>query len=121
MGFFDTLRRVLAGGPGDRDAETTGPLVIEPGGVLEDGPGADDGEPVPPQPASPYDRAQWHKKLKRVLDELPGSRGEWDALMYDARALELDPSWVAQCQREEFLLLVRRAVSDRVLTEPEHR
>jgi len=41
--------------------------------------------------------------------------------MYEARALELDPAWVAQSQREEFLLLVRRAVSDRVVTGPEHQ
>src|SRR4051794_37609479 len=119
MGFFDTLRRVLGGDPADTD-EAPGPTVIEPGGILEDS-GADAGPAVPPDPTSPYDRAQWHRKLKRILDELPGSRPEWDGLVYEARALELDPEWVASCQREEFLLLVRRVVSDRVVTEAEHR
>ena len=123
MAFVDTLRRVLGWDPAEVGEESTviGPLVVEPGGVVTDDSGADAGPAVPPDPVTPYDRAQWHKKLKRILDELPGSQASWDALMYDARALELDPAWVAQCQREEFLLLVRRAVSDRVVTPQEHR
>ncbi len=123
MGFVDTLRRVMGRDPAEGADESTriGPLVVEPGGVMSDDSGADAGPAVPPDPVSPYDRAQWHKKLKRILDGLPGTQGEWDALMYDARALELDPAWLTQCQREEFLLLVRRAVSDRVVTAQEHR
>jgi len=123
MGFVDTLRRVLGRDPAEGGEASTiiGPLVIEPGGVVTGDSGADAGPAVPPDPTTAYDRSQWHKKLKRVLDELPGSQGEWDALMYDARALGLEPGWVAERQREEFLLLVRRAVSDRVVTEPEHR
>jgi len=117
MGFFEALRRVLGGGP---DEAAPGPTVIEPGGIIEDS-GADAGPAVTPDPPSHYDRQQWHKKLKRILDELPGSQREWDDLVVEARSLALDPGWVAQCQREEFLLLVRRAVSDRVVTEPEHR
>ena len=41
--------------------------------------------------------------------------------MAEARALKLDPAWVTKCQVDEFLLLVRRAVADRLFTEPEHR
>ena len=41
--------------------------------------------------------------------------------MAEARAMNLDPDWVTRCQVDEFLLLVRRAVSDRHFTEEEHR
>ncbi len=92
-------------------------LVIEPGGIIEESRGGRRLRPAHPPRRGNYDRAQWHKKLKRILDELPGSKPEWDALVYEARALELDPAWVAQAQREEFQLLVRRIVSDRVVTE----
>jgi hypothetical protein len=120
MGFLDTLRRVLGADPADTRAESVPPLVVEPGGSIEES-GADAGPAVPPAPAGLYDRSQWHKKLKRILDELPASRPEWEGLAYEARALKLDPDWVMQCQCEEFLLLVRRVVSDRVVSESEHR
>lgn len=123
MGFLDALRRALAAAPASASDSSTeasaAPLVIEPGGIIEES-GADAGPAGAPAAAGQYDRAQWHKKLKRILDELPGSKPEWDALVYEARALELDPVWVAQAQREEFQLLVRRIVSDRVVTESEH-
>jgi len=35
--------------------------------------------------------------------------------------MDFDPAWVEQCGRDEFTLLVRRAVADRVVTEAEHR
>lgn len=121
MGFFDTLRRVLGGGdPKAAAAESTSLFVTEGEGLAGDD-AVDSGPAVAPEPVSHYDRSQWHKKLKRILDELPGSKGEWDELMTEAKALELDPEWVARCQLEEFLLLMRRAVSDRVVTEEEHR
>ena len=120
MGFLDTLRRVLGADSAETSEAAVPPVVMEPGGLTEEW-GADAGPTVPPVPAGQYDRSQWHKKLKRILDELPASKPEWDALMYEARALELDPEWVAQAQREEFLLLVRRVVSDRIVTESEHR
>lgn len=120
MGFFDTLRRVLGS-----DASADGPAASDVGaawGLTEDG--ADAG---PTQPgdltadASDYDRANWQNKMKRILDRLPASRHEWDELMNEARALKLDQEWVTRSQIEEFLLLVRRAVSDRQFTEEEHR
>ena len=33
----------------------------------------------------------------------------------------LRPAWVAQSYRDEFALLVRKAVADRVVTDAEHR
>ncbi|AGA31122.1 hypothetical protein [Singulisphaera acidiphila] len=120
MGFLDTLRRALTAAPASPSEESAIPRAIGPGGIVEES-GADAGSTAPHASAGQYDRAQWHKKLKRILDELPASKPEWDVLMYEARALELDPEWVAQAQHEEFLLLVRRVVSDRIVTESEHR
>jgi hypothetical protein len=111
MGFLDTLKRVLGQKP-------EGEKVVAAWG-LGDEPAAAPGEPA--ADASLYDRAQWHKKMKRILAELPDSRNEWAELMTEARALKLDQDWVTKSQVDEFLLLVRRAVSDRHFTEAEHR
>ena len=70
---------------------------------------------------SAYDREQWRRKLRRVLDRLPDSGGEWDRMMSEAKALGFAPAWVEEVQVEEFTMLVRRAVADRVFTESEHR
>jgi hypothetical protein len=114
MGFFDTLRRVLGQGPSAEKVSAAW--------------GMDDAaRAVPTSPAAhdtdsgQYDRAQWQKKMKRILDELPDSRHEWDELMADARALNFETEWVTRSQVDEFLLMVRRAVSDRHFTEEEHR
>ena len=121
MGFFDTLRRVLgqedAGAPRDAagGAAAPGPTADEPGSGSGFGSGDGDADP------GLYDRTNWHKKLKRVLGELPASEGRWPELVSEARALNLDPEWVAKCQVDEFLMLVRRAVSDGHFTEPDHR
>ncbi|GAC1464254.1 MAG: hypothetical protein NVSMB9_02680 [Isosphaeraceae bacterium] len=122
MGFLDTLRRVLAGGAQEPDSHETASTL----GLAEDntGDGADAG-PTPPgdlvADASVYDRTNWQKKLKRILDSLPTSRHEWPELITEARALKLDPDWVTRCQVDEFMLLIRRAVSDRHFSEEEHR
>ena len=71
--------------------------------------------------ASEYDRAQWRKKLKRILDELPASEHEWPEFVADADALGFDPEWIARCKIEEFTLMIRRAVADGVVTEVEHQ
>ena len=60
-------------------------------------------------------------KLKTILDQLPASEAQWDGLLAEAAALKLDPEWVRRCQREEFTLLVRRAVADCQVTPQEHR
>ena len=129
MAFFDTLRRVLGG---DAAAPSSASTVRQGAGLSESESAA------PHELSSAYDRAQWHKKLKRILNALldapvepteasqkPEEEArdfarEWDDLMNDAKALEFEPEWVAHCQREEFLLLIHRAVSDRVVTEREH-
>ncbi len=108
MGFFDTLRRVLGQPPAGENVAAVWGLNDEP----EAGSAAEPGL---------YDQDNWHKKMKRVLDGLPGSRHEWPELVAEARALNLDQDWVTRCQVDEFLLLVRHAVSDRRFTEEEHR
>jgi hypothetical protein len=113
MGFFDTLRRVLAGGP-------DGPRAVSDDSFDPLGP-APEATPVGDGTPGVYDLQQWRKKLKRVLDDLPGSEPQWADLIAEAKALHFDPGWVDRCQREEFQLLIRRAVSDRHVTEDEHR
>lgn len=121
MGFFDTLRHVLSGEhrrPVDR-GQGEGPEIgrdPEPGGP---GP-TDEADATAPAPDT-YDRLNWQKKLKRILNELPGSQPGWPDLMAEARALGFDPVWVYHGQVEEFRMMVRRAVSDRHFTEEEHR
>ena len=70
--------------------------------------------------ASAFDRARWQKRLRRILDELPGSQPQWHDLMTDAHALQLEPDWIADRQREEFAFIIRRAVADKVFSEEDH-
>ncbi|MCA1684739.1 MAG: hypothetical protein LC745_01885 [Planctomycetia bacterium] len=121
MGFYDALKRVLGGGQAGADEWPIDRRLGESWGVNEVGSGADDTTDRPAEGTSAFDRRQWERKLKRVLDKLPGSQGEWDDLMTEAGALGFDPRWVAERRRAEFALLVRRAVSDRVVTDAEHR
>jgi hypothetical protein len=127
MGFFDTLRRVLGGEPGGEGfpGESLRPSEVDLGDSAHPEfprrvPAADPAAMAAPPPTTDYDRDQWRRKLKRILEKLPASQPEWADLMADAGALGLDTSWVEQCQREEFALLVRRAVSDRHVTLAEH-
>jgi hypothetical protein len=76
---------------------------------------------VPGSHASAYDLSQWHKKLKTILSDLPDSQGQWRDLMGEVGTLGIDPNWVDRLKREEFTLLVRRAVADQVVTEEEHQ
>ncbi len=116
MGFFDALRRSLGGqpdqGPTAREVEARF-LGVDPDTlpIAEETP-FDSGD---------YDRAQWAKKLKRVLEGLPQTRPEWDDMAAEAKSMGFPPEWVAERSRDEFALLVRRAVADRVVTEAEHR
>ena len=55
-----------------------------------------------PNEASPYDRDQWVRKLKRILDKLPHSQPEWDNMLHEARALGFDDGWIKQAMRREF-------------------
>jgi hypothetical protein len=121
MGFFDTLRRVLSGAGERPDLPAAAADRRSVAGQDPDRDDAEgDSEATTPGP-DVYDRLHWHKKLKRVLGELPATQPEWADLMAEARALGFDAPWVEQCQLEEFQMLVRRAVSDRHVTEDEHR
>ncbi|MDR3636231.1 MAG: hypothetical protein P4L84_20685 [Isosphaeraceae bacterium] len=118
MKFFDALRRSLG-----QDAGTPVSPSSEEARRLNEAWGLD---PAPARSegfadASLYDQAQWRKKLKLILDTLPESSDRWDELIAESRAMNFNPDWVAQCQVEEFLLLIRRAVSDRRFTEEEHQ
>ena len=115
MGFLDSLRRVL-----HQDAASPPSAELAAVWGLSEPP-AESGAPLSAEDASVYDRAQWQKKMKRLLDELPASEPDWAELMSDARALHFDKDWITRCQVEEFLLLIRRAVSDGHFTEREHR
>lgn len=106
MGFFETLRTVVA----DDLAGATRPRTEDATGSARS---SDD-------VACWYDRTEWRKKLQRILDGLPQTRPEWNTLVSEARALKFDPAWVKQCEREEFLFMIRRAVSDRVVSVPDH-
>ncbi len=68
-----------------------------------------------------YDRTQWLRKLKHILDELPDSEPRWEQLVREGRAKGFEESWMRHLMLEEFTLLVRRAVADRVFSERERR
>ncbi len=116
MGFFDALTRVLTG---DKSSKYTA-REIE---AIHLGVDPDDLPIAPEEPfeSDTYDRAQWARKVKRVLERLPESRPEWAGVVADSKAMDFDPAWVKQCIRDEFAMMVRRAVADRVVTEAEHR
>src|SRR4051812_7516200 len=119
MGFFDTLRRVLGGETGatgdygepsglgtGRDMAKSSRERVR----LAEAWGLDDsahpeypgGQGTPADPAamaappltSEYDRDQWRRKLKRILEKLPESQSQWTDLLAEAGALGLDPTWV---------------------------
>jgi hypothetical protein len=126
MAFLDALRRTLAGDPTVRDVDRM--RLVEAWGLSDTShpefpgpaPAADPAAVAASPAATEYDRTQWRRKLKRILDNLPDSQGQWRDLLAEAGALGFDPAWVQQCQREEFALLIRRVVSDRVVTPLEH-
>ena len=124
MGFFDALRRVLTHDTHahvDRRDEEEDPRCLGPrrgGARLRR---AKSGRPPRTgRTASAYDRSQWDKKLRKILEDLPGSQPSWHDLMTEAHALEFDPAWIAERQREGFAFLIRKAVSDRVVSEDDH-
>jgi hypothetical protein len=116
MGFFETLRHVLH----DDFAGATKPRTDEPKAVTKGENSAAGSGQSSDDVACWYDRTEWRKKLQRILDGLPKTQPEWDTLVSEARTLKLDPTWVSRCEREEFNFMIRRAVSDRVVAEPEH-
>ncbi len=119
MGFFDSLRRILSDdAPVDRGQTSQG---LSRAWSLSD----TDDNVTGTEPATfhggEYDRKNWRKKLKLILDELPSSRGRWADHIADAHAMAFEPDQIKTWCRDEFTLLVRRIVADRVVTEAEHR
>ena len=120
MGFLNALRKAIVGDE---------PVHIDPKVVSAWDLGEEpDLSPTEPEPepdtavvASQYDRAQWQKRVKRVLDGLPATEGEWPDLIADGKALSLSQDHLDKVMVDEFVLLVRRAVADRHVTEFEHR
>src|SRR3954469_2366073 len=119
MGFLATLGRLLYGDRGDRGGRGVDRRRLRDSWGLDDGgsahpefpgeaPAADPAAMVAPPATVAYDREQWRKKLKRILERLPESRAQWDDLIQEAGGLGLDTAWVEHCQREEFALMVRR-------------
>jgi len=119
MGFFDALRRALTHDTHANVSPNTQKRIRAAWGLDEEQPTSRPGPETPG--ASAYDRSRWQKRLRHILDELPTSQPQWHELMTEAHALELEPDWIAEQEREGFAFLVRRAVSHRVVTEEEHR
>lgn len=130
MGFFAALSRILgddrptpARATDDRDrllqewglSDTAHPEF--PSGKV---PAADPAEMAAPPEPSGFDRGLWFKKLKHLLEKLPDSESQWDDFLADAGALGIPEEESRRAMREEFVLLIRRAVADSVL-EPQER
>jgi len=128
MGFFDALHQILEAGRDER-GNRGDPRMAE-SGVGDDSahpeypPGrvvaADPAEMAAPPATTDYDRNLWRRKLAHVLEHLPASEAQWPDLMTEAGALNLETEWVERSQREEFAMMIRRAIADRHLTLPEH-
>lgn len=70
---------------------------------------------------SAYDRTLWQKKLRSLLDRLPEAEPEWHDFVADGVALGLGHDWIGAQLRSEFGWLIRRTISDRVITAEEER
>ncbi|RUL86121.1 hypothetical protein [Tautonia sociabilis] len=68
-----------------------------------------------------YDRSQWGRKLRHILDGLPDSESRWEHLIQEGRAKRFDEDWMRGLMRDEFAMMVRRAVADRVFTDRERQ
>lgn len=124
MGFLDTLRRVFAAHPGDRDNDHRQKLARAWGlnkSDTREGHGGDDETVSAPPESTGYDRRLWIKKLTFLLEEkLPIPDQEWHDFLAEAYALGYDRAWVAERLHSAFEQLIRRSVSDRVVTPAEH-
>lgn len=121
MGFLDTFRSWVGSTPKANLDELNAMWdrsILDESGV--ETPPADPAKMEAPVATTDYDREQWRKKLKRILNHLPRSQPEWDDLVQEAGALELGDEWVSTTFCVEFSLLIRKFVSDRVVTSEEH-
>ena len=116
MGFLDALRgRVSLAG---QEAGETSHAIVPPGAVTVP---AELETSVGPSGAGLYDREQWRRKLKRILEKLPQSEHDWAHLEQEARALDFGDTWITHAYLDELALMIRKIVSDRVVTAEEHR
>jgi hypothetical protein len=126
MGFLDSLRRALGADalPSERErrlqlAEAWG--LDTPGGDATDAGPADPAQIAASPDTTGYDREIWRKKLRLMFtDKMPVAEREWTEFLAEAQALGFDRDWVEKAQREEFEMMVRRAVADGVVTLEEH-
>lgn len=128
MGFLDALRG-WAGLAGGRDVD---PRRLVDSDVGDGGgsahpefprgvPAADPEAMAAPPETTAFDREQWRKKLKKILEHLPAAEDQWNDLQQEAGALNFETDWISRTYREEFALMTRRVVSDSVVTPEEHR
>lgn len=128
MGFFKALKRLLPHASHAHATDESRQRIRAAWGLDDDdttdeGRGADHASAATMTAgsvASIYDRAQWQKRLRKILDDLPDSQPQWHDLITDAHALQLEPDWIADRQREEFAFIIRRAVADQVISEDDH-
>jgi hypothetical protein len=127
MGFLDTLKRAFSRDSHAPETDEIKKSIRQAWGLEEDeGPPQSGSFTLSPssQPtaetASDYDRSHWTKKLRHLLETLPDSQKNWPELMAEAHALNFEPAWISGQQRDGFAFLIRRAVSDRVVSEAEH-
>ncbi len=136
MGFFNALKRLLPHASHAGASEESRQRICAAWGLEDDETGAEteaDSDAAGQAEEGPstveaagtnysaFDRTQWQKKLRGILDELPASQPRWHELMTEAHALQLQPEWIADRQREEFLFVIRRAVANKVISEDEHQ
>jgi hypothetical protein len=118
MGFFDSLRRTL--GAAEPAAGPANPKLAGAGNIDDEGNPIEAAEPEPFH-GGEYDKKNWLKKLKMLLEELPDSQSRFPDHIAEAHALGFDLEQMHTWSRDEFAMLVRHVVADRVVTEAEHR
>lgn len=113
MRFLEALKDFLSSNEHSGSRQNA-PARIRDAWNLDSAPSAD------ADSASPYDVAQWRKKLRRIFEDLPESKEEWTGLMTEARSYGLDAEWIDARLAEEFTQLIRGVVADRVLSEADN-
>jgi hypothetical protein len=125
MGFFDVLKGFLSSAVHHGASHDARARIRDAWGLDDESPAAPpESTSISPtadaDSASAYDVEQWRKKLRRIFEDLPSSKSEWPAMMTEARAYNLNDEWIAARLAEEFTLLIRGVVADRLLSEADH-
>lgn len=123
MGFLEALKRVLGderpvSAPGDKQ-KLAAAWGLDAALVEGD---SDDAEGTASGTVSAYDRRMWVKKLNFLLTErMPVEETEWQDFLADAQALGFSAAWIDKQLRSAFEQLLRKVVSDGVVTKVEHQ